>query len=63
MLNELFQSETDANRIQKDNVVTGFGNILLNLCIAYSMCILNGRVGDDKGVSEYTYHGHVGCVS
>lgn len=59
-LDELFMNDVSTKRCSKDQVVNSFGKILLNLCITYSMCILNGRIGDDKDVGEFTYHGHAG---
>ena len=57
---DLFSNDIATIRCSKDSIVNTFGRVLLNMCISYSMCILNGRVGNDTDVGEYTYHGHSG---
>ncbi|WAR12845.1 hypothetical protein MAR_027025, partial [Mya arenaria] len=36
------------DRYSKDTTVNTYGKLLLQLCISYSLCIINGRIGDDK---------------
>ena len=42
-------------RVTSDKKVNNHGHILLNLCKASNMFILNGRVGSDKGLVQFTF--------
>ncbi|WAQ97422.1 ANR54-like protein, partial [Mya arenaria] len=59
-LESIFENDVNAMRISKDNTVNAVGKFLLQFCITYSLCIVNGRVGSDKGVGDFTYYGGIG---
>lgn len=41
-------------RVSKDRTVNRFGDMLLDLCKASGMCIVNGRYNDDPNNGSYT---------
>lgn len=47
-------------RVSSDKTVNKFGRDLISFCIAYSLPIVNGRVGDDINVGGFTYVGPSG---
>ena len=50
------------NRYSKDiGHVNNNGLLLLDLCQQTGVRILNGRVGDDRGVGKFTFVGNRGC--
>ncbi|WAR29251.1 hypothetical protein MAR_002819, partial [Mya arenaria] len=59
-LESIFENDVNTMRISKDNTVNAVGKFLLQFCITYSLCIVNGRVGSDKGVGDFTYYGGIG---
>ena len=50
-----------SQRISCDTTVSCSGRRLLEFCKDYSVYIVNGRVGQDKNVGNYTYIGPNGC--
>ena len=50
-----------SQRISCDTTVSCSGRRLLKFCKDYSVYIVNGRVGQDKNVGNYTYIGPNGC--
>ena len=50
-----------AQRISCDTTVSCSGSRLLEFCNDYSVYIVNGRVGQDKNVGNYTYIGPNDC--
>ena len=59
--NELLQCPIEEPRSSCDSTVNTSGRHLIDLCKLYSLCILNGRKGDDKGIGHYTYISPNGC--
>ena len=43
-------------RVNKDHIVESHGRKLLDLCKSSGFIIANGRLGDDYGIGEVTYH-------
>ena len=41
-------------RINKDSVKNRYGNRVLNLCKGNDLFIINGRIGNDKGIGNLT---------
>jgi len=41
-------------------IVNTYGRSLLNFCISYSLCIVNGRLGHDLNKGEFTFHSSYG---
>ena len=52
---------TVTTRVNKDHVLDRKGKQLLELCQATSLIIGNGRLHNDLGIGEYTYHTHNGA--
>ena len=52
--NDLFSTETPSVRFSMDRTVNIFGDMLLDLCKASGMCIVNGRYNDDPNNGSYT---------
>ena len=48
-------------RVDKDHMLDRKGKQLLELCQATSLIIGNGRLHNDLGIGEYTYHTHNGA--
>ena len=43
------------DRYNKDTSVNKYGTFLIDFCKVSNMKILNGRLGSDKGVGDFTY--------
>ncbi|MEW8546197.1 MAG: endonuclease/exonuclease/phosphatase family protein, partial [Candidatus Thiodiazotropha sp.] len=50
----LFSNETPSTRVSMDRTVNRFGDMLLDLCKASGMCIVNGRFIGDENNGSYT---------
>ena len=48
------------HRSNCDKLVNTNGRLLLDMCKTTKMSIVNGRVGDDKGIGAFTCHTHNG---
>ena len=53
-------SDDCPKRTSCDKVVNKFGSDLLEFCKSYSLRILNGRMGTDKQIGEFTFVGPTG---
>ena len=47
-------------RSSRDIVINKYGRNLIDFCKESSLRILNGRIGEDAGIGDYTYVGHIG---
>ena len=55
-MSSINDSDTLCEKIHnKDIVVNGNGEALIDLCLVTNMRIVNGRLGSDKGIGELTY--------
>lgn len=55
--NDLFSNISHVPmRVNKDHIVDSHGRKLLDLCKSSGFIIANGRLGDDYGIGEVTYH-------
>ena len=57
---DFFTCPVDVNRPSCDKTTNTSGLKLLQFCEKYSLYILNGRMGTDKGIGNYTYVSTVG---
>ena len=57
--NEVLCSSVE-RRSSCDKISNKAGDELLRFCIAYSLLIMNGRVGSDKDIGNFTFMGHNG---
>ena len=53
-------SSNVGKRVSCDNVSNKAGDDLLNFCISNSLLIMNGRLGNDKDIGNYTFMGPMG---
>ena len=61
MLPDDYVADVPLKRTSQDKILNENGNYLLNFCKATGMRILNGRIGEDKGVGKFTCITHNGC--
>ena len=59
--NEIFNSPVKKSRIYSDTIINTCDRNLIELFKLYSLCILNGRVVDDKTLGHFTYTATVSC--
>ncbi len=51
---DLIENNDIAKRISKDKVINRTGRSLINICKETDILIVNGRIGADKGVGNFT---------
>ena len=56
-----YEIDTIIPRFSQDNTINTNGRKLLDFCRQNGLRVVNGRVGEDKGVGKYTYVGSTGC--
>ena len=53
--NEFLSNSVDDTRMSCDKTINTCGRKLIEFCKLYSLNILNGRIGDDKNIGNFTY--------
>ena len=48
-------------RLSMDTVVNTSGSQLIEICLCSDLKLVNGRIGDDAGISSYTFMSPNGC--
>lgn len=56
-----FSVQVSEKRKSCDRTINSADKMLIDLCMIYSLYILNGRCGSDSGVGDYTYVTNTGC--
>ena len=56
-----YTSDIGQTRCNSDHSVYSYGKVLLNLCISSNLRIVNGRIGTDRNVGEFTCYSPRGC--
>ena len=57
---ENFNSTHSTTRVNKDHVIDSYGRRLLLFCHVTDLHIANGRLGNDRGVGQFTFVSHTG---